>query len=335
MHDIVYLAKDLFSILTQEKVDKENNWLIVGSNSTGKTMLISMVLNLIEENRSNEIYYIDPQNRTVINQEIEGGYSYQLKNISSLEILLNRKLDNNFTKQDVFNTQLSGGAVAFAELVKRFDFYKEVLEKFLGKTIECKEPKIESEDFLNQLVEEKKRSQIYIDDKVEIAKISNSEAAKMRLIMEIMLAKEKNCKSVIIDEFDSHFDNVTMVEFMNQITVEFNNIRFLFVIHNFESLVQIWNMKAILFNVKCSPGTFEHIINTNDISQIGDAYRSFNKYLGKKRKTEIILSDYLAFFMENDKLLDTQIIELQKMDRKNLNKREKIIYDYLRDKYEK
>lgn len=169
----------------------------------------------------------------------------------------------------------------------------------------------------------------------EIARLSNSEAAKMRLIMEIMLAQEKGCHSVIIDEFDSHFDNVTMVDFMNQISEKFSNMRFLFVIHNFESLVQIWNMKAVIFNMSCTPGTYEHVIDTNDISQIGDAYKTFNKYLGRKKETEIFLSDCLSDFMENDKLSEESIFDIQKLNRKELNKREKIIYDYLKEKYEK
>lgn len=157
----------------------------------------------------------------------------------------------------------------------------------------------------------------------------------MRLIMEIMLAQEKGCHSVIIDEFDSHFDNVTMVDFMNQISEKFSNMRFLFVIHNFESLVQIWNMKAVIFNMSCTPGTYEHVIDTNDISQIGDAYKTFNKYLGRKKETEIFLSDCLSDFMENDKLSEESIFDIQKLNRKELNKREKIIYDYLKEKYEK
>ena len=335
MHDISILAGELFATLIQEKESDQSNWIIVGSKSTGKTMLVSKILELVETRSSADVYYIDPQNRTVIDQEIEGGYSQDLQEVSPLEILLNRKRENNFTKQDVFNTQLSGGAIAFAELVKRFEFYKGELEEFLGKTLECKQPEVESEDFLNKWIEEKQRIHIYINGDQEIARLSNSEAAKMRLIMEIMLAQEKGCHSIIIDEFDSHFDNVTMVDFMNQISEKFSNMRFLFVIHNFESLVQIWNMKAVIFNMSCTPGTYEHVIDTNDISQIGDAYKTFNKYLGRKKETEIFLSDCLSDFMENDKLSAEVILDIQKLNRKELNKREKIIYDYLKEKYEK
>lgn len=334
MHGISKLADDLYSIFTQEKsMEGDNNWIVVGSNSTGKTMLIRNVLDLVFANHNQMIYYIDPQNRTIINQEVEAGYSQQLSELSSFEILANRRLDNNFTKQDVFNTQISGGALAFAELVKRFDIYKDTLEKFLQKNIECKAPEIVSEDFLNKIVESKQRVQIYINETQEIAKLSNSEAAKMRLVMEIMLAQEKGCYTIIIDEFDSHFDNVTMVEFMKQITDEFPHILFLFVIHNFESLVNIWNMKAVLFNMECTPGTYEHIIDTNDISEIGDAYRAFNKYMGRKRETEILLSDCLAYHMANDTLAEPLLVEFQKLDRKQLNKREKIIFDYLFNSY--
>ena len=71
-------------------------------------MLIRNVLDLVFANHNQMIYYIDPQNRTIINQEVEAGYSQQLSELSSFEILANRRLDNNFTKQDVFNTQVSG-----------------------------------------------------------------------------------------------------------------------------------------------------------------------------------------------------------------------------------
>lgn len=336
MHDISILANELYSRFTQEKVTEEDrNWIIVGSNSTGKTMLISKVLDSVDTNNSQLIYYIDPQNRTIINQEIEAGYSQKLGELSALEILKNRKLPVNYTKQDVFHTQVSGGALAFAELVKRFEVYKENLEGVLQKSIELKEPEVISDDFLNKLVETKQRAQIYINGSQEIANLSNSEAAKMRLVMEIMLAQEKGCYTVIIDEFDSHFDNATMVEFMGQITEKFSKLRFLFVIHNFESLVNIWNMKAILFNVECTPGTYEHIIDTNDISEIGDAYRAFNKYLGRKRETEILLSDCLAYHMANDSLSEPLLVEFHRLDRTHLNKREKIIFDYLFANYGK
>ena len=70
MHDISILAGELFSTLIQEKESNQSNWIIVGSNSTGKTMLVSKILDLVETRGSVDIYYIDPQNRTVIDQEI-------------------------------------------------------------------------------------------------------------------------------------------------------------------------------------------------------------------------------------------------------------------------
>ena len=333
MHDIDSLANDLYTVFTSDKrIGNDNNWVVVGSNSTGKTLLISKIIDLALENKNQKIYYVDPCNRTVFDQETEAGYSKSLSDVSLIDILANRRRSINFTKQDVFDTQVSGGALAFSELVKRFELYQSTIEKFLQKSIKLKKPDIISEDYLNKLLESRQRSQIFIDGTQEIASLSNSEAARIRLIMEIMLAQEKGCFSVIIDEFDSHFDNVRMVEFMQQITEEFSSTRFLFVIHNFESLVNIWNMRAVLFNIECNSGTYEHIIDTNNISEIGDAYRTFNKYMGRKREYEVFLSDCLADYMSSDTLSESLLIELKKINRGCLNNRERIIIDYLLSK---
>lgn len=91
MHDISILAGELFSTLIQEKESNQSNWIIVGSNSTGKTMLVSKILDLVETRGSVDIYYIDPQNRTVIDQEIEGGYSQDLQKISSFRNIVKSK----------------------------------------------------------------------------------------------------------------------------------------------------------------------------------------------------------------------------------------------------
>ena len=92
---------------------------------------------------------------------------------------------------------------------------------------------------LERAIERNQRKKVIINNSYEIASISSSEQAKMRIVMEVMIAKEKDCKVVIIDEFDSHFDSEGMVSFLAQLVEKFNEIRFIVIIHNYEVLVNI------------------------------------------------------------------------------------------------
>lgn len=335
MYDIDKLSRDIYEAISgdiQKRFREHYNMVVVGNNSTGKTSLIRCLLNTVIQQKNKDFYYIDSKNRTVFEPEEEGGYSLDLDSISAYEIILSRMHKEVIAKKDIFVDNLSGGGFFFTELVTKFVVYKNVLEQFMGWEINIESPEETSTSIFERALERNQRKKVVINNSYEIASISSSEQAKMRIVMEVMIAKEKNCKVVIIDEFDSHFDSEGMVSFLNQLVEKFNEMRFIVVIHNFEVLVNINDFDALIFNILDTSETPYNFVDTNNISQIGDAYKAFNRFAGNKGKQERMLGECLTYVVKGEKIPTEIHDKIAKIDRKLLTNKEKILFDYIKEK---
>lgn len=335
MYNIDKLSLDIYEAISgevQKKFREHYNMVVIGNNSTGKTSLIRCLLNIAEKQKTNDFYYIDSKNRTIFEPEEEGGYSLDLEYIDVNTILLSRIREEVIAKKDVFIDNVSGGGFFFTELVTNFDKYKNIIEQFMEWEVNIESPEETSTSVFERALERNQRKKVIINNSYEIASVSSSEQAKMRIIMEVMIAKKKNCKVVIIDEFDSHFDSMGMVNFLNQLVEKFNEMRFIVVIHNFEVLVDIDDFDAVIFNILDTSETPYNYVDTNNISQIGDAYRAFNRLKGNKNKHEKILRECITCILKGEEFSTEMQRMISMIDRKLLTNKEKIMFDYVKEK---
>lgn len=307
------------------------NLVIVGDNSSGKTtILVGLLGRIIAENRE-DCYYIDSKNRVLFDEKEEMSLKYD--RFTPLEILKARAKKDNIAKKDIFPDEYSGTLVTYNELLSDIEKYSALSQEFIEKSFSVVINKNE-ENFLTKLIDENKRK-IVVDDNQEIQSLSSSEAAIMRIVMEIEYAvsEHNKCKTIIIDEFDTHLDSNRMIRFMDQLVEKYVGIQFIFVIHNLIDLVNISAMDAILLCTEGTTETYFREIDCDDITEIGQVERIKSKIIGKKRSEEILLDKCVNSIVKYGKLDEKLAAEYQLLDNKRLTAKEKILYMYVERKW--
>lgn len=318
------LADILYSSIIKGIRFKEHTDLIIaGYNTSGKTTILYLVLQRALKEYPDAFYYIDPKNRTIVDQLIN---TQQYNDYEVKEILEERLKKGNYTNKDVFVPAFSGGTVTYSELCKNFEEYQKLFEKILNLNFEYITTQKETNPL--QVIGQ---SVFKINGEYDIFSLANSEAAKARIIMEVNFACKKGCKVVIIDEFDDHLDNDNMIKFFELLRENFSEIRFVIAIHNYEPLVNMNNADALVFDGQGDP----RFVNCDDITQLGEVDRLRSKFMGKERKEEKKLADCLSFLIKNSVLSREQEDYINSLDRNKLLNRERIIYDYIIEKREK
>lgn len=321
------LIEGLYCAITQTKdFVYHKNLVIVGNNSTGKTSLVKALLGRAVIEESKLFYYIDSQNRTIADNS-ESTTSTIYCDYDVFDILQTRIRKDNIAQHDVFPNQAAGGFVTYSELLANTKIYSDLVEELLGKTISIK-PKNETTEKLSKLIESSRRSKLWINSSQDIESLSSSEMAKIRIIMEVQNAINNECNVVIIDEFDIHFDSKEMVRFMAQLISKFSRIRFVFVIHNLEALVELQDMDGLIF-IKDGNNEWIRKIDCNDISQIEEVHRLTTKYTSVRSAYEIVLSDCVSSYVKRKKISKELLEEYKKIDVEVLSAKEKILYNYL------
>lgn len=300
------------------------NIIIAGNNSSGKSTLIKQILRKVRENKCKEFYYIDSQNRVVMdstNNRLDVCYADFI-----LTSIINTRSDPDFfSKKDVFDKRCSGGIATYAELTNNLEKYNELFNVFIPGIMLTKDSLLNEDTIIGGT------DTIKVNGRYNISDLSSSEAAKMRLIMEINYANSLDCKAVIIDEFDDHFDSENMISFMETLVEYFAQMRFVFVIHNFEILVRINGMDAVIYNnEKTSPDEI-WVVDCDDITELGQIYRIRSQYIGKKRSDEILLSSCVSDIVKKGKISDENNTKYKNLNRVELNAKERILFDYIRE----
>ena len=322
MFDIEKLAERIYE---RTVVDMDyfvhRSMIVVGNNSTGKSTLLKELFKKVIKERSKEFYYIDSQNRVVANSsrtEMSLHYSdFKIQNI-----LTARFKADCFAKEDVFDNGYSGGVVTFSELMEDYKKYNNLLNNFLA--CDLKRGSLTRDDSIIG-----GNDTLYYKDSIEIGSISSSEAAKIRLIMEINYAYEQRCKVVVIDEFDDHFDTDSMISFMEKLVEYYFELRFVFVIHNFEAIVRLNGFDVILYNNEKTAPADILSLDSDDITELGQVHRIRSRYIGKRRTQVIFLSECISGIVKYGKLDEIYKKQILQMGREGLNSKERILYDYI------
>lgn len=308
---------------TIEDVDylTHRSMIVVGNNSTGKSTLIKELLSKVLGEKREEFYYIDSQNRVVTNSA-RTELSVRYSKFSVLTILDTRFSADYFAKEDVFDSTYSGGVVTFSELMADLDAYNVLLNNFMQ--CDLKKGSLMRDDSLIEGNET-----LFYKDSIEIGSISSSEAAKIRLVMEINYAKTEGCKVVIIDEFDDHFDTENMVSFMNKLKEFYSELRFVFVIHNFEAIVRLNGFDAIIYNNEVTAPVDILLLDCDDISELGQVYKIRSRYIGEKRESEVFLSECVSDIVKLGKVSEKNMEKFVHTERETLNSKERVLFDYI------
>ena len=295
--------------------------VVVGNNSTGKSTLLKELLNKIIIEGNDKFYYIDAQNRVVTNST-KAEFSVHYSEFSVRTILTTRFKPDYFAKEDVFDATYSGGVVTYSELMSDLNTYNKLFNNFMSCDLK-KGLLMRRDSFIEG------NDTLYYKDNIDIGSISSSEAAKIRLIMEINYANNQECKVVIIDEFDDHFDTENMISFMNKLQEYYSKLRFIFVIHNFEAIVRISGFDAIVYNNEKTSPVKIISLDCDDITELGQVYRIRSRYIGKKKSSEVLLSECISELIKCGKIDEKNRKKILLIEREKLNSKEKILYDYI------
>lgn len=305
------------------------NLVIVGDNSSGKTIiLVGLLARIIAENRA-DCYYIDSKNRVLFDKNEDLEFKYE--RFTPFKILTARAKKDNIAKKDIFPDELSGALISYNELLSDISKYSALSQEFIDKSFSIEEENKNEKNILTKMINKRK---IIVDDNQEIQSLSSSEAAIMRIVMEIEYAvsEQNKCKTIIIDEFDTHLDSNRMILFMDQLVEKYAKIQFIFVIHNLIDLVNISAMDALLLCTEGTTETYIREIDCDDITEIGQVERIKSKIIGKKRAEEILLDKCVNSIVKNGKIDEKLAAEYQLLDYQSLTAKEKILHEYVERK---
>lgn len=312
---------------TDESFKKHKNLIIVGENSSGKTQFLSMLFSKAIISNSVDYYFIDAKNRSVTDDSDnlleKRYYEYDI-----LDLLKERTSRPIMSIRDYFTDHDPGPLVTISELINGYREYEKLFTDIYQESIVVKllsDPE-EYNDKRDMLLGTSKREKVLIND-VDISSLSSSEAAELRIIMEVNNAFIKGCKVVVIDEFDIHFTNTRMVEFMEMLTRYYFDLRFIFVIHNADLVVDLNNIEACLFHVGRNGG--HHLIDCNDIKEYGQVDRLKSKYSDCINKDDIILEQCVDEFVKTGGISQELVVEFQNIKVDNLAGRALVWYRYV------
>ena len=329
MRDGIELQVDeiLACIENNSDFSKNKHLIILGNNASGKTRFSKRVLDKAVEKGLNNVYYIGPYNRTL--SMIDGQKTFST--FSSFEPLMitqsRLKCKNGEDCFSNFINGLDGPAIAATELNNNFGAYKDLIEKFLNIKLGFEgDSKLGSEEIMIK-EETENRS---------LSTLSSNEMAILRIIMEVKYAELKLCKYILIDEFDSYLDIVTMQSFLAYLVESFELIRFIFVIHNPEALINIVDADVLLIQKSCisdeQAAKLVMRFDVNEIESISELESILNRFSKKDKKDhdqENYLRMCISRYLSNNELLDSDIQQIKEMNISRLSVRERVMYEYV------
>ena len=326
MYSIENVSEDIYiSVLNNSETYNHKSIVVVGDNASGKTTLIKSLLEKIKNEECDDFYFIDSLNRMVYGAEDRNQASeIRYSDFKPLEILKERSSSAYLSKEDIFPKANRGSLVTYSELLGNKDNYELLFNRFF----ECRldmglavgtESIISGNNILT--VNEKK-----------INSLSSSEAARIRLIMEIEYAKRCGCKMVIVDEYDNSLDPDNQIKLVSQLMQNYPELRFIFVIHNYALLVQLSGVDAIIYNNPNTAPIDINVVDCDDITAIGEVNRIRTKYIGIKNEDEIFLANCVSECIKRGKLSKDHNEEFIQIDRNTLTVKNRILYDYIVEK---
>ncbi|MCI8664744.1 MAG: hypothetical protein HFG69_16135 [Hungatella sp.] len=308
-------------IVNETDFYKHRNLIITGSNAIGKTQLIKDILKKSLEEAADIFYYIDPKNRIMVDRD-NNILVKKLSELPTREILEHRLKDGVFTVLDEFAQQNSGGAVAFDELLENIEMYNNMYQKFFGFSVE----KVTTIDYFLT------RQMVIVNGKTNLTMISNSEAAKMRILMEVNYAVNRGIKAIVIDEFDAYFSEESILDFMNKLIENYPDTRFLFVIHSLSVIVSVEEVDVALINNMHQDDVRENLVyffDADNIEQIGQIEKIRNVMVNIEHRDEKWWEERVAMIVDGKNLDEVDLKKIKETVRSDLKAKEKILYDFI------
>ena len=315
MKNIESTAKDIEEKL--EKGDffyKHKNLLICGENADGKTTLIKGIVRKCRD-KSINVYYINPLNRQICDPDNDA----VLKKLDKLTIekIVSDRLETN---QDIFEKRISGPIVVYNEIYDNIEKYNNLYWDFFGITIA-------SEDNESETVN---MPEIIVNNKTEIYEVASSQAARMRILLEIDYAVGKGVKAIVIDEFDEFLSDNTTAKFLNKLIEYYENIMFIVSVQALQVILQLDDFDVALI---CNSGTDSvkdnkvRFYDSSSISEIGHIDK-LGELLGRVDQVNE-LEELVARVVDTGKYNSADIEFIGAIERHSLSGREKILFDYV------
>lgn len=259
-------------------IDSEDNWIIIGDNSSGKSDL----LQLIVRDLKNRVYYIDSVNRYFNIRNINLSIDNVPKVIA--EEIVHTRIDlRNYNLMDSFGTNehIEQLYPVFHEEMKR------LLKEFLG---------IEFTVEREQLEKGFGKGEIQARINGDIIKLSSGYQAIIRLFSELTLFNEKEV--IVIDEIDEFLSPKQSSRIFNFLMDVFPENRFIISTHSSDLIASSDKCKII----GISESEFS-VTDSEDITSLTEANTLFNTILHVE---ECVQESYLDNQLQ--RLLELKII---------------------------
>ncbi len=306
-------------IIKRKPFYKHSSIVICGENSFGKSTLIRHIVRKCM-NLSENVYYIDSQNRQICDYDsFAGGIPLEKMSIDS--IVENRLAESNYLKKDVFAGMSSGPAVTYSRIKKYPEKYNDLYWDFFGITIK------DEKDNPGEV----QRPRILVNDRTEIYDVSSSQAAKMRMLLEIDFAiEEKGATIIVIDEFDLCLSDNTASTFLAKLHEKYKKVIFIVSVQSLSLILQIedFDIAIIRGNGDMSvDNNVVHFVDSNSVTEVGqiDKIRELIGKVGEKCNLE----EMVARVVDTETISDNDLNYIENIERNKLSGREKILYDYL------
>ncbi len=306
-------------LLKNEVFYKHSNLIICGENSDGKSTLINKIVNNCLD-KSLEVYYIDPENRKICDPN-ELAVTKPLEDMSLIKIVKTRLSPANYLKKDVFEGTSSGPAVAYSTIKKSPEKYNELFWDYFGITIKDEE---ENPNGIGMPL-------ILVNDTTEISDVSSSEAAIMRLLLEIHFAIEsKDAKIIVIDEFDEYLTEKKAFHFLSTLQKKYENVVFIVSIQSISIVMYLSDFDIALIRrvpEKTVENNLVRFVDSNNLNEIGQIEK-IRDFFGRKDE-DYILEEMVSRIVDTGIVNDDDKKFLNGINRQELSGRERILYDYV------
>ena len=229
------MVKKVVSLICENRKEN-NNYILVGDNSSGKSEILQSV---IEKEKDKAVYFIDSVNRTFKVNDVElMGKSYENMVFNLSRVLEMRLNPLNFNLQDTF------GTVSCIErlYVKYVQELTRMCREFLDRDIRIEKQVIEEIGLTENVV--------LVDG--EKVKLSSGYQAILRLFCEIeffidvMKVNTWEQGLAVIDEIDEYLSPKYSAEILNYLQEQFPNLNFLVTTHSLELVKSTKNANLVV-----------------------------------------------------------------------------------------
>lgn len=296
------------------KSGREDNWIIIGDNSSGKSELLKKLLDEMD----GSVYYIDSVNRYININEINTTRDGIHFAVTSNEIIETRKESKHFNLKDSFGKN---------EHIERFfPLYEErlrlLLKDFLGINFEVKLEELD-DGFGDGDIK------VFIDG--QNVELSSGYQAIIRIFSEILFYTEiiEELGIIVIDELDEFLSPRHASKILEFLKTTFSNNNFIVSTHSSDLICGTNQCKIVVLEE-----SNYQLLDSDDFVTLTDVNTLFQKVFGKTRKERKMELDEQLERLLQQKLLrcwgEEEKTEFAAIEVDELSLVQKVIYNQIR-----